>query len=226
MTLSLWGSRQSRMRQNSSSIASSHSPLGILTVINHFPLVRLIVNWRSSSLGDGSSTTPFVRFMVRETFGVRKIAAIVTFATLGCAPKAPEPPAPRSATPVSASFDKTWSAVIDAFAARNIPIRTIERASGFIATEQLAVPIQLGGKPHPWADCGKAAIGGYFPPTNATYNVRVKGTNVSSTVQITVAWRYQPPLRMTISGQGTNCTTKGVWESEAESDVKLRAEGK
>src|SRR5689334_6312594 len=63
----------------------------------------------------------------------------------------PPPPEPREATHVDASMGRTWDAVIDQFAARNIPIRTIERASGLIATDQLTV----GREGYWWADCGK-----------------------------------------------------------------------
>lgn len=115
--------------------------------------------------------------------------------------------------------------MIDVFAQRNIPIKTIERVSGFIATDQLAVLIQRDGKPHAWADCGKAMFGGYFPPTNATYNVRVKGDERTSSVQITVLWRYAPPDNMAFAAPASDCSTKGVWETEATADIKRRAEG-
>lgn len=148
------------------------------------------------------------------------------FVTACTPPQPPAAPAPVSATPVSASFGKAWDAVIDVFAQRNIPIKTIERASGFIATDPLAVAIQRDGKPHAWADCGKAIFGGYFPPTNATYNVRVKGDSTRSTVQISVLWRYAPPEGTIMAGPGNDCSTKGVWEAEATAAIKRTAEAK
>ncbi|MGH9897071.1 MAG: hypothetical protein ACREA0_34765, partial [bacterium] len=60
-------------------------------------------------------------------------------ASIGCGYQPPAPPMPRDATEVTASFGRTWDAVIDEFADRNIPIRTIERASGLIATELLSI---------------------------------------------------------------------------------------
>jgi hypothetical protein len=152
---------------------------------------------------------------------MKHIFLSILLVALGCAPPSSPaaPPAPRSATTVAASFDRTWSAVIDAFAARNIPIRTIDRTSGLIATDDLAVGRE-GGQ---WADCGKA-LGVSITPTRATYNVRVKGDARSSTVQFTVLWQNVYPSRMGIPSE--NCSTKGVWESEAETDVKTRAEAK
>ncbi len=60
------------------------------------------------------------------------------------------PPAPRAATRVGATMGATWDAVIDLFAARNIPIRSIERVSGIIVTDILSV----GDDGPRWADCG------------------------------------------------------------------------
>jgi hypothetical protein len=49
------------------------------------------------------------------------------------------PPVVREQTAVAASFGRTWDAVIDHFAERNISIRTMERSSGFIAAEPFRV---------------------------------------------------------------------------------------
>jgi hypothetical protein len=54
------------------------------------------------------------------------------------APIAPAPAQPRQPTAVAASFGKTWDGVIDEFASRNIPIKAMDRASGFIATDALS----------------------------------------------------------------------------------------
>lgn len=140
--------------------------------------------------------------------------------TVGCAaPVPPAAPVPRTGTVVAASFDKTWGAVIDVFASKNIPIRTIDKASGFIATEGLSV----GAEGSAWADCG-SRMGVAQRPTQATYNVRVKGDASRSTVQMNVIWRNIYPASMAAASY--DCSTKGVWESAAESDVKQRAESR
>src|SRR2546429_5928198 len=77
--------------------------------------------------------------------------------------------APRSAMAVNASFDRTWTAVIDVFADRNVPIRTLDRTSGFVATDELRV----GSEGADWADCGSGA-GGTIGPAHAGYNVRIR----------------------------------------------------
>jgi hypothetical protein len=104
--------------------------------------------------------------------------------------------------------------VIDAFAASNIPIRTIERSSGFIATERLSV----ADPDTTWADCGRDPMGRLFPDW-ATYNVVVRGDSIRSTVLVTVKWQITPT-----HGLGPDCVTRANWESGMERAIKKRAE--
>jgi hypothetical protein len=115
---------------------------------------------------------------------------------------------------VAASFAKTWGAVIDVFADRNIPIRTLDRSSGFAATEELGADGTTQ-----WADCGSDAIHGHVGPRHASWNVRVKGDSAASTVLVTVRWWI-------IRGRTTrvDCVTTGAWENDAELAIKERAE--
>jgi hypothetical protein len=109
---------------------------------------------------------------------------------------------------------ETWDAVIDLFATRNIPIRTIERASGIIATDGLRVEYESGAK---WADCGKHGRS-HYRATTGIYNVLVRGDSTRSTVRTTVRWSYIT-LKLNL-----DCTSNYVWERELEQDVKERAE--
>lgn len=134
---------------------------------------------------------------------------------VGCsAYQPPAPPTPREATEVDASIGSTWDAVIDMFAARNIPIRTIERASGIIATEEL--PVGEEGKT--WANCGQNN-GVALSPSSAIYNVLVRGDSATSLVKATVRWT------LTMSGSSVlECSTSHEWERGLETAVKQRAE--
>ena len=128
--------------------------------------------------------------------------------------KAPLPPAPRDATHVSASADLTWEAVVDLFAARSIPFRTIEPASGRVATEEMSV----GTEGREWADCGKVnsvRLG----PEHAIYNVLVQGDSASSSVKATVRWTYMAAKQGMIE-----CSTSHAWEEVFEAEVKAQAE--
>jgi len=110
-----------------------------------------------------------------------------------------------------------WNAVIDIFADQNIPIRTIDRASGFIATDELRVADDERTA-RGWADCGIDSFGA-IPAGHATYNVVVRGDSITSTVKATVRW----------SGIANNtrpveCVSRGRWEQNFEESVRERAE--
>ena len=127
--------------------------------------------------------------------------------------KPPPPPTPRDASLVTASMGQTWDAVIDLFATRNIPIRTIERASGLIVTDALRV----GQEGNTYASCG-TKNGKVLAPDRATYNVLVRGDSSMATVRTTVLWtRTEEPVV-------PECTSTFIWERALETDVKARAE--
>lgn len=127
----------------------------------------------------------------------------------------PPAPEPREATPVNASMGETWDAVIDLFATRIIPIRTIERVSGIIAADLLSVDSANGLK---WADCGRFGPR-QISPNTAISNVLVRGDSASSTVRTTVRWS-----RRDLKEGDLECTSRYVWERALEQDVKERAE--
>jgi hypothetical protein len=148
---------------------------------------------------------------------MRAPAALVMLALAACAPKPPGEPAPGEAAVVAAPFGATWDAVIDVMASQNIPISTMERASGFVATTSLSV----GPEGKAWADCGYNGIA-HPVPAQATYNVRVRELRDSSTVQVTVRWSTGgtssfDPVR--------ECSTTGIWEKQFAEAVKSHAEG-
>ena len=145
----------------------------------------------------------------------RFLAAVLVLLP-ACHQYQPPPPAePRDATSVSASMDETWDAVIDLFASRNIPIRTIERASGIIATEGLSVDSADGLK---WADCGRVGPKS-IPANNAIYNVLVRGDSANSSVRATVRW-----ARLSSKEGDLECTSNYIWERSLEQEVQERAE--
>lgn len=136
----------------------------------------------------------------------------------------PAAPVPRQGTPVTASFGRTWDAVIDVFAERNIPIRTIERSSGFIATENLKTPYEprsAKDRRDVKADCGhEGAL--VYTPTHAVYNIVVRGDSAHATVRATVAW---VSIVDALKGETYECSTTGLWEGRVEADIRDRAEG-
>ena len=148
--------------------------------------------------------------------------ALALLAAVACAPpyQPPAPPVPRDATPVAAPFGATWDAVIDQFAANNIPVLTIDRASGFIATDELRAP--AGQQRGELADCGEPR-GLVRPdePTHVRYNVLVRGDSSRATVKATAAWRWVNPRAIMPE---LDCSTSHAWERAFEAAVKARAE--
>jgi hypothetical protein len=152
---------------------------------------------------------------------MRKLTVGLLFGVIGCMmPVPPGPPTPHAAMDIAAPVAKTWDAVIDVFASKNIPIKTMDRSSGFIATEEMSVPFTPRTE-SPYADCGKK-MGIAQPPTHANYNIRVKGDSTRSSVQVSVFWKDVNPA----AGAATQCSSKGIWETEAEQEIKARAEGR
>jgi hypothetical protein len=131
----------------------------------------------------------------------------------GCA--APPAPAPTGTdTKVAVGVDVTWDAVIEHFALNNIPISTIERASGLIATTHLDVPQFVAVRA---SDCGIGNLGDRVRATSGVYNVLVRGDERSSTVQVTASWSSP--------AAGYGCSTTRVWEDATQEAIKNRAEG-
>ena len=144
--------------------------------------------------------------------------ATIYIAMSGCSPVPPANVAPRAGTPVATSQSKTWDVVIQLFEERSLPIKNMDRASGFIATDALGVPLTE----QPGVDCGKSMVHIANLPRTATYSVFVRGDCASSTVKASVRWTSQSDDKLKLL---LECTTTGEWESAFEHDVKTRAEG-
>ena len=102
----------------------------------------------------------------------------------------------------------------------------MERVSGFIAAEKAAIPRSTAQEltyALSLADCG--AIGeSTLIPASATYNVLVRGDSTRATVKVTVKYLnfgLDPERPITLE-----CSTRGRFESEAETTIKQRAESK
>lgn len=121
------------------------------------------------------------------------------------------------------------------FAERNIPITTIEKASGVImaelknglipnrtpATDSKAKDGSIKQSPPLYADCGTRDGVGY-DPTGVIYNIRVTGDATKSAAQVNAKYTQDG------SGVGNSffvCSSTGKWESDVQAFIKSRAEG-
>lgn len=132
-----------------------------------------------------------------------------------CASVPPAPPAPREAAVVTAPFTKTWDAAIDVFAQQNISIRTIDKASGLIVAE----PMHTTRSDSSFADCG-TIMGLPIPVTGAIWNLLVRGDSTKSTVRATVRFTSGT------GGDASDCSSRGLWETQLEQRIKASAEAK
>lgn len=156
---------------------------------------------------------------------MRRIVVVVVLAVVACTPVPPAPPAPRGAMEISAPFNVSWNTAVDVLADRNVAIKTIDRSSGLIVAEPVAVdPNNAGGL----ADCGKSAEGFTMMPTHATWNLVVRGDTTRSTAKATVRFVRVGVSRafLNTSTVSEECSSLGRWETDFEAALKVRAERK
>jgi hypothetical protein len=147
-------------------------------------------------------------------------SVLVAFCT-ACQMRPPEPPAPRTATRVAASFGKTWDVLISVFADRRILIQTLDRSSGLIIAD--AQPV--AGKTDSIADCGTTALGASYRANAASWNVVVRGDSTQSTIKATVRFVAGAPTGTLYTAAG-ECSSRGTWEIALERGVKSAAESR
>jgi hypothetical protein len=87
----------------------------------------------------------------------------------GCAGIAPQIYQFQNKETFNGSYDEVWTAVIETFAEKNIPIANMEKVSGFIATQEIRFTSE-------YADCGATPVGIKFNslPVLGFFNVFVK----------------------------------------------------
>ena len=136
----------------------------------------------------------------------------------------------RQGTEINASVGKTWDETINQFANFNIPIATLERASGFVATKELNANVDTT-----YYDCGKQT-GGIdgdlrYPASRVSYNVRVLGDSTHATVKVTAEYTSdyaKTGFLATTPGPSIHrdCSSKGKFEQSFEQAVRVGAEAK
>ena len=136
----------------------------------------------------------------------------------------------RDAVEVTSSFGRAWDAVIDVFAEANKPIRTMERASGFIAAELATIPVYTSAQrtfAHSLADCGyRGRLSTYRRRRSTTswYGVTARTPRFKLTVRYLSQNGATTTAPATATGTTVDCSTLGVLENMRESEIKARAE--
>ena len=138
---------------------------------------------------------------------------LVAFA---CAP--PGRYAPLQPKGIDASFGKTWDALIEVLAERNLPVRAIDRSSGFVSAEVGPVRSEEFDEV---TDCGgvvrQVLAGTASENMTARYSVLVRGDSVKSTIKVSAKF-------IKAGDAPRECPSRNVFERELQSEVKSRAE--
>lgn len=151
---------------------------------------------------------------------MRKIVIALSVVAIGCGGTPQTAVAPQAA-PIQASREKTWNAVIDVLAERNISVKTLDKASGFVSAEgavvsssDIAQLTTCGGFMEAMADMNGAHNG------VARYNILVRGDSAASSVKVTAQF-----TKGTGGGNAKNCDSNGKFEAGLQSAIKSHAEG-
>ena len=167
----------------------------------------------------------------------QSIVSFVVLAVTGCGPSGPSPaPAPVERAPmlVRAPFDRTWDATLDRLAEHGLPVRMIDRTSGFIATNVVRIAPPKAEPParasvvrwtppdttSPKADCTQPD-GTTYDLTFASYSVRVHVDSAGSRVQVFATFSG---ARNETSMAKRPCRSLGVFETNLERAIKAKAE--
>jgi len=145
----------------------------------------------------------------------------------GCATIVP-PKYPFQATRTyEKDYDTVWSSVIEIFAQRNISIKTIEKVSGIVVSENSKVPFQV--QPDltynsSYCDCGSPGGLVILTDMKGRFNVFVrKITENATSVQVNTAYHALKQMGMHfVLGWNWECNSKGYMESIIFDDLDSR----
>lgn len=162
------------------------------------------------------------RSSVASTRAIR-LATVAALFSVACARyQVPGPPRPAAAVQVAASFGRTWDAVITHLTGDFVPIRTIDRTSGLIVTDELTVRL-ITGRDSTFAaslaDCGR--LHAPWLPNLALYNIVVRGDSSRASVLVFARFRYARPI---LFAPPITCSTKGNYERDLHARIKTLAE--
>ena len=108
---------------------------------------------------------------------------------------------------IEQEFDEIWSAIMETFAERNIPIDNMEKVSGYISTKEMRFQSE-------WADCGTAgALEISSSQPLGSFNVFVKEVSPGNcTVTVNTTFRVSTQF-MDNPSSYKDCNSTGEMES-------------
>lgn len=131
----------------------------------------------------------------------------------------------QSSVEYDKSFDEVWEAIIASFAASNIPIKTIEKNSGIIVSDEMKVPFTI--KPvaiyeSDYCDCGSPQGLTVFKEMYGSYNIFVRRFS-SDRVSVQINTLFKAIVGDMNHIYGSNpCNSKGFLEAKLLKEIELR----
>ena len=118
-----------------------------------------------------------------------------------------------------AAYDATWSALVRALAVENVPLRTVARDSGVIASDDFVTPIGV------YADCGRLGGDGIEGEALVAYTLFVTPAgNGATDIQVNANMRTQAYRRGDSGKLRTDrvftCVSTGRWEANLLDTVR------
>lgn len=153
---------------------------------------------------------------------------IATMFIFSCATVPPQQYNFQSTRVIDKKFNEVWEAIIASFAETNTPIKTIEKDSGIIVSEDLRVSFNFDGINYysEFCDCGKPGGLNMYKQMLGSYNIFArKIADEQTAVQINTTFKASV-------WQGKNfldwisCSSKGLFEAtllgKIESNLKIK----
>ena len=109
----------------------------------------------------------------------------------------------------NADFDTTWSRLVQFFAAHNMQIKTIDKASGVLSAEQAFATGSDYGR---YADCGQPGPTLRIVGTGGSLNVFVVEENKSIRVTVNTVFRQRRQFENNLTT--VDCTSTGALEQQ------------
>lgn len=158
-----------------------------------------------------------------NTKGLRIVSVFLFFVMIalsGCA-TAPAQYSYSKKFIMNGGYEEVWSAVIDCFATYNTPIKTIEKNSGIVATDEMKIPYTSSFATiySDYCDCGSPGFPYKHNKLQGVYNLFVKPISKEET-SFQINTRYRTQLWY---GQNfidwSECESKGLLEQKMEECV-------
>ncbi len=142
----------------------------------------------------------------------RAVVLLVVLVQTGCATlsySVPQDRAVENRFVVEADVDRVWTAVVDAFADNSWPITTMDKASGFIAADEVSVPSSF-------MDCGVSVSDGravQYGYNYTSFNIVIREAETSEQTMLRVNTTMRGGVRSLAGLQPRQCVSTGLAEA-------------